>query len=79
MDKIKANKMYIEMIHLGAIKAVITFKLEKRAVEFDVADPAKAFGIVNLFYTLIAAVASISQSPITFKELILIDSFTTAD
>lgn len=69
--------MFIELIHLGAIKAVITFKLEKRAVELDVADPAKAFGFVNLLYTLLAAVASISQTPITFKELVLIDTFAT--
>jgi hypothetical protein len=46
-----ANKMYIELIHLGAIKAIITFRL---------ADPAKGFGAANLFYTLFAAVASIS-------------------
>ena len=55
-----ANKMYIELIHLGAIKAIITFRLEKRAVELDIADPAKGFGAANLFYTLFAAVASIS-------------------
>jgi hypothetical protein len=52
--------MYIELIHLGAIKAIITFRLEKRAVELDVADPARAFGILSLLYTLFAAVASIS-------------------
>lgn len=40
ISKISANKMFIELIHLGAIKANITFKLEKRAVELDVADPA---------------------------------------
>jgi hypothetical protein len=69
--------MYIELIHLGAINAIITFRLEKRAVELDLADPSKAFGILNVFYTLFAAVASISNSPITFKELILIDTFAT--
>lgn len=36
--------MFIELIHLGAIKAIITFRLEKRAVEIDIADPGKAFG-----------------------------------
>ena len=52
--------MFVELIHFGAIKALITFKLEKRAVEFDVADPSRAFGVANLLYTLLAAVASIS-------------------
>jgi hypothetical protein len=60
ISKIQANKMFIELIHLGAIKALITFKLEKKAVEIDVSDPAKAFGFINLLYTLLAAVASIS-------------------
>ena len=69
--------MYIELIHLGAIKELITFRLEKRAVELDIADPAKGFGAANLFYTLFAALASISHTPITFKELILLDTFAT--
>lgn len=37
---VQANKVFIELIHLGAIKAIITFKLEKRAVELDFDDPA---------------------------------------
>ena len=40
-QKIQANKMFIELIHLGAIKANITFKLEKKAVEIDIFDPPK--------------------------------------
>ena len=54
------NKMLIDLIHLGAVKAIINFKLEKRAVELDVSDPSRAFGFVNVLYTLLAAVASIS-------------------
>jgi len=76
---IQAQKMHIELIRLGAIRAIITFRLEKRAVELDVADPAKAFGFLNLLYTLFAAVASISQSPMTFKELVMINVFATQD
>ena len=72
-----ANKMYIELIHLGAIKAIITFRLEKRAVEIDVADPAKGFGVLNIFYTVFGAFANISHSPLSFKELILIDTFAS--
>jgi hypothetical protein len=76
---VQAQKMHIELIRLGAIRAIITFRLEKRAVELDVADPAKAFGFLNLLYTLFAAVASISQSPMTFKELVMINVFATQD
>ena len=61
------------MIHLGAIKAIVTFRLEKKAVELDISDPSRGFGVLNLFYTLIANVASISNTPLTFSELIMTD------
>jgi hypothetical protein len=54
--------MFIELIHLGAIKANITFKLEKKAVELDVTDPSRGFGFLNLLYTLLSGVASISNT-----------------
>jgi hypothetical protein len=69
--------MFIEFIHLGAIKASITFSLEKKAVEIDVFDPARGFGIFNIFYTLLSGVASISNSPLNFKELIIENAFAT--
>lgn len=69
--EIQGKKMFIEYIDLGPIKASITFKLEKQAVELDVSDPARGFGIFNVVYTLISGVASISNSPIVFTELIL--------
>lgn len=71
--------MFIEFIHLGAIKAYITFKLEKRAVEIDISDPSRGFGALNILYSLLAGVASISNSPLAFKELILIDTFASPE
>ena len=71
--------MFIEYIHLGAIKANITFSLEKQAVEFDISDPGRGFGILNLMYTLLSGVASISNSPLSFKELIILDVFASQD
>lgn len=78
-QKIQANKMFIELIHLGAIKANITFKLEKKAVEIDIFDPQKGFGILNLFYSVLANVASISNSNLTFSELIMTDVFVSEE
>lgn len=78
-EDIHAKKMFIEFIHLGAIKANITFSLEKQAVEFDISDPARGFGILNLLYTVLSGVASISNSPLSFKELILLDVFASQD
>ena len=74
-EELQAKKMFIELVHLGTIKANITFKLEKKAVELDVSDPIRGFGIFNVFYSLISGVASISNSPLVFKELILVDVF----
>jgi hypothetical protein len=71
--------MFIELIHLGAIKAIITFKLEKKAVEIDIFDPTRGFGILNLFYSVLANVASISNSNLSFSELIMTDVFVSQD
>lgn len=76
-EEIQAKKMFIEYIHLGAIKANITFSLEKQAVEFDISDPSRGFGVLNLIYTLLSGVASISNSPLSFKELILLEVFAS--
>lgn len=69
--------MFIELIHLGAIKAIITFKLEKKAFELDISDPSRGFGVLNMFYTVLANVASISNSSLSFSELILTDIFVS--
>lgn len=71
--------MFIELIHLGAIKAIITFKLEKKAVEIDIFDPTRGFGILNLFYSVLANVASISNSNLSFSELVMTDLFVSQD
>ncbi len=76
-EDIHAKKMFIEYVHLGAIKANISFSLEKRAVEFDVSDPGRGFGFINLLYSLLSGVASISNSPLYFKELVLLDVFAS--
>ena len=77
--QIQSNKMFIEFIHLGAIKVDLTFQLEKKAFEFDITDPRRGFGASNILYSILAGAASISDSSLRFKELILIDSFITTD
>lgn len=59
------------MMHLGAIKVNVTVRLEKQAVELDITDPVRGFGMVNVFYTLVQGVASITNSPLYFNELLL--------
>lgn len=57
------------------IKAIITLRIEKKAVEFDISDPGRGFGVFDVFYTLISGVAAITNSPLTFKELVLVNVF----
>jgi hypothetical protein len=71
--------MFMEFIHLGAIKAIITIKFEKKAFEFDISDPKQAFGIMNIIYSILATAASISNSTLTFKELILVNLFVSQE
>ena len=74
-NRVTGKKIGMELVHFGAVKVYITFRLEKKVVEFDVSDPLGGFGALDLFYTLFAGVASISNSPLNFKELVLIDRF----
>ena len=63
--------MYYEFVNFGALKIKITLKFERKAFEFNTA------GFGNIFYTIFTTVATISESPITFKEIILMHSFTS--
>lgn len=74
---IKSKKIFMEFIHLGAIKAIITFKLEKKAFEIDIADPSKGFGVLNALYTLVSGIASISNANLIFKELVILNTFAS--
>lgn len=71
--------MFMKYIHLGAIKANVTFRLEKRAVEIDITNPQKGFGVLNVLYTFLSGIASFSNSPLMFKELIILDTFTSVN
>jgi hypothetical protein len=52
----------MEFIQLAAIKVFITFRLEKKAFQFDISDPRKGFGVTNLLYSFGATAASITNS-----------------
>jgi hypothetical protein len=77
MAIVNERKTYFEVISLGALKIHITLKFERKAFELNIDDPTQAFGIGSIFYTLFTTVATISESPLTFKELILMSSFTS--
>ena len=76
---IKSKKIFMELIHLGAIKAIISFKLEKKAFEIDITNPMKGFGVLNALYPVLSGIASISNANLLFKELVIIDTFASQD
>jgi hypothetical protein len=71
--------MFIEYVHLSAIKCNITFLIEQKAVDLDLSDPGRGFGAFNILYTLLSKFVSISNSPLSFKELILLNVFASQD
>ena len=59
---------------MGAMKIVVTFKLEKSQIDFD---PWMGFGAFNLIYSVLAGALTISDSPLWFNELILTHIFSS--
>lgn len=78
-EEIHAKKIFIELIHLGVIKAQVTLRLEKKAVEIDISDPGRGFGVFDVVYTFLSNVASITNSPLSFTELMLVNVFQSQD
>ena len=74
LSQVTAKKMFFELVHLGAIKHRITVRFEKKAFELKLNDPSFGFG--SIFYTLFTTVATISDSPLTFKEIIIMNTYT---
>ena len=77
MSTIDAKKIYFEFVNLGAMKIFITVKFERKAFELNIANPSSGFGLGSIIYTVFTTVASISESPICFKELIFVHCFTS--
>lgn len=77
MSYVTAKKIFFEVIHLGAIKENITVRFERKAFELKVDDPSQAFGFGSIFYTLLTTVATISDSPLAFKEVIIVNTYTS--
>ena len=71
-----ATKTYFKLVHLCAIKILVTFKLSNKSVEINI-DPREGFGLMQLFGAIGGAFVSISDSPLYFKEVFIQESFQT--
>lgn len=72
LSAINTDKLYFNMIHLGAIKIKVTFRFEKKALDFDM---SQGFGALTIVYTLATSVANVSDAPLSFKELVITNIF----
>lgn len=59
--------MFMECIHLGAIKVIVSFSFEKEGIEIDISDPRKGFGTLSIIFDFLATAASISNSTLSFR------------
>ncbi|CAI2359786.1 unnamed protein product [Moneuplotes crassus] len=72
LSSINTDKLYFNLIHLGAIKINISLKFEKRALNFDL---NKGFGVLTILYTVATTIATVSDAPLSFSELVITNIF----
>lgn len=78
-SKVQNDKLYLEFMNLGPIKAVITFRYDKAMMSFDIDDPNRRFAGTNTLNGIISSVSSITNAPVSFKQLILVDTYTSPE
>ena len=66
-DKNTSSKVYFRLISIGAMKIVITLRIEKRALNFDL---SRGFGAITVLESLFTSLLNISDAPLTFKSLL---------
>ena len=73
-DIINENKIFIQYLHLAAIKIRLSLRLEKIAV-----DPTDYLAVLEVIYSIIPTLANVSDAPIYFSELIMKNTYTPAN
>jgi hypothetical protein len=74
LQTVNTNKEYYKYVYIGAMKITLTFKLEKKEVNFD---PKMGFGAFTVLYSILAGVLTISDSPIKFREQLMENIFSS--
>ena len=65
LSLVSTNKQYYEFLNLGAMKLIISIKIQKKEVFFD---PKAGLGVLTVLYSVLAGALTISDSPLSFKE-----------
>lgn len=76
LQNIKTNKMFFKLIDFGTIKINTTFRVEKKALNFDL---DKGFGALTILTTVLSSFANISDAPLKFKALVITNVFDTQE
>lgn len=73
-DVVSKNKIFIEYLHLAAVKIRLSLRLEKTAV-----DPTGPLAVLEVLYSVLATLSNISDAPIYFSELIMKNAYTPSN
>jgi hypothetical protein len=66
------NKIFVEYIHLGAIKAIVTLRMDN---EGDINKAKIKEGRTHFLRNLIASISSFSYATLSFRELVILDAY----
>jgi len=71
-------KAYFEFVNINSMKVILSFRSAKSKSSIKV-DPREAFGIVNVISSVGGAFITITDSPLRFSSVIVLNSFQTFD
>eukprot|EP00344_Euplotes_crassus_P010248 CAMPEP_0197018326 /NCGR_PEP_ID=MMETSP1380-20130617/80036_1 /TAXON_ID=5936 /ORGANISM="Euplotes crassus, Strain CT5" /LENGTH=474 /DNA_ID=CAMNT_0042445527 /DNA_START=325 /DNA_END=1749 /DNA_ORIENTATION=+ len=74
---ITAERNYFEFVNIGAMKIILTVQIEHKYMDLDYR--REGGGINSVGYTLISNIASMSDTPLWFKELIITHTYTAPE
>ena len=71
-----STKVYIKELIISRIKVRISFKMGKKALEVSL-NPTKGFGGLQMIFNLFGSLADISDTPLKYNEIRIIEGFYT--
>lgn len=70
---LKDQKYFFDFIDIGAMKFEITLRLKHEKIDSNL---KQGFGFYSIGYSVLSSIATITESPISFKELIVTHTFS---
>lgn len=71
-------KAYFEFVNINSMKIILSFRSAKSKSSIKI-DPREAFGIVNVISSVGGAFITITDTPLRFSSVIVLNSFQTFD